>query len=98
MNTRLSTIRSIGHRDRAPSVAAQETGQPYQTQEAKKSPFAGVVLPRHCLRGWRLHSLPWGRSWGGRAWRRLRQHYRGRHDRHNDRQEYDHSQYCLLAG
>jgi hypothetical protein len=98
MNTRLSTIRSIGHRNRAPSVAAQETGQPYQTQEAKKSPFAGVVIPRLGSRAWRLPYLPWGRSWGGCAWGRLRQHYRGRHDRHDDRQEDHHSQYCWLAG
>ena len=42
VNARLWTIGTIGHRDRAPSVAAQETGQADEPQEAEEAPFAGV--------------------------------------------------------
>jgi hypothetical protein len=94
----LSTIRAIGHRDGSPSVTAQETGQSGQPQEAEEAPFAGAVIPRRCLSWQRLPCPPWGRSWGGRAWGRLRQHHCGRHDRHDGHQEYDNSPHGSLAG
>jgi hypothetical protein len=80
MIDRLSTIGSIGHRDRSPSVAAQETGQADEPQEAEEAPVAGiVVIPGLCAgRGRRLNGLPSGR---------LRQCHGGRHDRYKSRQE-----------
>ena len=81
MHDRLSTIGSIGHRDRARFISAQETRQADEPQEAEEAPFAGVIvipgLCPHCRRG--LHSLP--------RRGRLRQCHRGRHDCHEGRQE-----------
>jgi hypothetical protein len=76
----LSTIRSIGHRDRSRSVAAQETGQADEPQEAEEAPVVKViVIPGLCSRhGRRLPGLPCGR---------LCQRHRGRHGRHEGRQE-----------
>ena len=80
MIDRLSTIGSIGHRDRSPSVAAQETGQADEPQEAEEAPIAGIVVTPGlgARRGRRLNGLPSGR---------LRQRHGGRHDSHDGRQE-----------
>jgi hypothetical protein len=80
MHDCLSTIGSIGHRNRARLIAAQETSQADEPQEAEEAPFAGViVIPGlGARRGRGLHGLPCGR---------LRQRHGGRHDRHEGRQE-----------
>jgi hypothetical protein len=80
VNAHLSTIGSISHCNRSRFVAAQETSQADEPQEAEEAPLAGVIVipglgARH---GRRLHGLPCGR---------LRQHHRGRYDRHDNRQE-----------
>jgi hypothetical protein len=89
MNDRLSTIGSIGHRDRSRVIAAQETSQADEPQEAEESPFAGViVIPGlWARRGWRLHGRPRRRRLHGLPRGRLRQHHRGRHDCYEGRQE-----------
>ena len=80
MHDRLSTIGSISHRDRSPSIAAQETSQANEPQKAEEAPFAGVIVISGLdARRWRhLHSLPRGR---------LRQRHGGRYDRQKGREE-----------
>jgi hypothetical protein len=78
VNARLSTLGSIGHRDRSRFVAAQEPGQADEPQEAEEAPLAGVIVipglgARHW---WRLADLPGGR---------LCQRHRGRNNRYESR-------------
>ena len=60
MHARLSTLGSIGHRDRSRCIAAQEASQADEPQEAEEAPVVEViVIPGlWARRGRHLHGRP----------------------------------------
>ena len=95
VNDRLWTTGSVRPVERSRSVAAQQTSQSCEPQQAEEPPLAGVVvIPGLCSRRWRhLTCPPWGHSWG-----RLRQRHRGRTDSHDGRQEQHRRHHRSPAG